>query len=56
VQEHAVWPSQAGSGSGPAGANARTRLFTRIAGATGEPGERSNTARERARAPKRAAG
>ena len=52
VQEHAVWPSQAGSGSGPAGANARTRLFTRIAGATGEPGERSNTARERARAPK----
>jgi DNA-binding PadR family transcriptional regulator len=56
VQEHAVWPSQAGNGSGPAGANARTRLFTRIAGATGEQGEHSDPARERARAPKPLAG
>ena len=55
-QEHAVWPSQAGNGSGPAGAAARTRLFTRIAVATGEQGEHSDPARERARAPKPLAG
>jgi DNA-binding PadR family transcriptional regulator len=43
-QEHAVWPARGSSASGRAGANARTRLFTRIADASPGPGEHPTTA------------
>jgi DNA-binding PadR family transcriptional regulator len=55
-QERAVWPSQAANGSGRAGANARTRLFTRIAAAAGESENHSREARKPSPAPKRATG
>jgi len=46
-QEHAVWPSRGPSASGRAGVDARTRLFTRIAGASADPAEHSSPARKR---------
>jgi DNA-binding PadR family transcriptional regulator len=36
-QEHAVWPSQAATASGRAGANARMQLFTRMAATSADP-------------------
>jgi DNA-binding PadR family transcriptional regulator len=55
-QDQALWPNGSAADGRKVGASARSQLFTRIAGATGEPGEHSNTARERGPAPKRTAG
>jgi PadR family transcriptional regulator, phenolic acid-responsive transcriptional regulator len=55
-QDRAVWPNGSGGQGRTLGASARAQLFTRIAGAAGDPEKQPDTARERSPAPKRLAG
>ena len=55
-QDRTLWPNGSNGDGRTLGASARSQMFTRIAGAAGDPQEQSNTSRERSPALKRLAG